>query len=266
MFTYIDANKKRPTLEALMDDYWRLLPKYQTSISDPESDLEIKRVLYDFFPAYRDSPMKPQFSRVLSVGEAAGIQNPFSFGGFRSLSRHIGRISGAVAEAVESGCLHKDDLALIHDYMPNQGAAWLFRDVMSVPVKKKVRPKFTNRVLAIYLKAMYDLGPETIDPFMQDVVRFDALVNTLLLGMFSDPLLMGELVSHVGLNKVLDFLGHVGQMGMYGFLDVSIAPIMKFMVKRMTDPRTKFQWRRRMEAWKFGSGSDYRYIDPRKKE
>ena len=31
---------------------------------------------------YRDSPLKPIFSRVLAVGDALGIQSPLSFGGF----------------------------------------------------------------------------------------------------------------------------------------------------------------------------------------
>ena len=44
MFTYMDADERRPSLEALMEDYWRILPIYQPSISDPEKDLDIKRI------------------------------------------------------------------------------------------------------------------------------------------------------------------------------------------------------------------------------
>jgi hypothetical protein len=29
MFTYIDAQPSRPSLEALFEDYWRLMPLYQ---------------------------------------------------------------------------------------------------------------------------------------------------------------------------------------------------------------------------------------------
>jgi hypothetical protein len=257
MFTYLDTQKRRPTLESLMDDYWKLLPTYQTSINDPETDLDIKRVLYDYFPAYRDSPMKPHFNRVLSVGEAAGIQSPISFGGFRSLSRHLGRISGAVAEAVETGCLHKDDLGAINAYLPNLSAGWLFRDVMSVKMNKNVKPDFTNRVLAIYLKAMNDQGPRAISPLMHDVLRFDALSSSIFLGMIADPFLMGEMLDHVGVSKMMDFLGHLAKMGLYGFLDSSVSPLMELMMNRVKDPRARFQMRRRMEAWKYGSGNDY---------
>ena len=257
MFTYIDAEAQRPSLEALMDDYWKYLPTYQSSISDPETQLDVKRVVYDYFPAYRDSPMKPQYSRVLSVGESAGMQSPISFGGFRSVSRNIDRISSAVAEAIETGCLHKDDLSFIHEYNPQVGAGWFLRDVMSVPIDQRTDPKFTNRVLSVYLKAMYDSGPNTINPFMQDVLKFDALVGTMISGILADPKLMVDLVQHVGLPKTLDFLGHVANMGLYGLLDASVSPFMEKMIKNMKDPRKKFQWRRRLEAWKYGSGNDY---------
>lgn len=265
MFTYIDAHQKRPSLEELFEDYWKLLPKYQGSISDPEK-LDIKRVVYDYFPAYRDSPMKTDYSRVLSVGESSGIQSPISFGGFRSLSRHIGRITGAIAEAVETGCLHKDDLGEINAYLPNLSAAWLFRDLMAVPMGKDVKPEFVNKVLAIYLKAMYDLGPETISPFFADVLCYDALAGTLFNGVVSDPLVMSELVKHVGVPKILEFLDHVRMMGYYSFLDKTYAPIVRrTILKKETDPRIRFQWNRRMEAWKYGSGNDYTERKKRRK-
>ena len=104
MFTYFDAEKNRPSLQTLMDDYWELLPLYQPSISDPEKDLDIKRVLFAYFPTYRDSPLQPKWSRILAVGDASGIQSPLSFGGFGALTRHLDRISGAVVDALEGKC------------------------------------------------------------------------------------------------------------------------------------------------------------------
>lgn len=101
MFTYLDANENRPSLHTLMDDYWKLLPLYQPSISDPEKDLDFKRVLFAYFPTYRDSPLKPKWSRILAVGDASGIQSPLSFGGFGALTRHLNRISGALVEALD---------------------------------------------------------------------------------------------------------------------------------------------------------------------
>jgi hypothetical protein len=173
MFTYMDASEDRPSLASLMNDYWDLLPIYQPAIKDPETDLDVHRVLFAYFPTYKDSPVKPQWSRVLAVGDASGIQSPLSFGGFGALTRHLGRISSALTEALENDLLHKSDLAEINAYTPNLSAAWMFQKAMSVRMGKNVDPKFVNRLLATNFQIMNDMGPTTMMPFLQDVVRID---------------------------------------------------------------------------------------------
>lgn len=258
MFTYLDADEKRPSLETLMEDYWDLLPMYQPSITDPETDLDVKRVLAAYFPTYRDSPLKPEWSRVLAVGDASGIQSPLSFGGFGALTRHLERITDAVSEALESDCLHKDDLGEINAYTPNLSAAWMFQKAMSVRMGQNVNPKFVNRLLATNFQLMNDMGMRTMMPFLQDVIRFDGLVGSLARAFVADPAFLPEIMAHVGVPALADWLGHVAMMGLYSVLHGAVSPVLEPVVDGFVeDPRAKFQWRRRMEAWKFGSGGDY---------
>jgi flavin-dependent dehydrogenase len=257
MFTYMDADKNRPTIETLMEDYWRLLPKYQTSITNPETDLDVKRVLSAFFPTYRDSPLAPQWSRVLAVGDASGIQSPLSFGGFGALTRHLERVSGAISEALDDDCLHKDDLAEVNAYTPNLSAAWMFQKAMSVRPGQKVDPKFINRLLATNFEVMEKMGMRTIKPFLQDVIRIDGLVGSLAKSFVADPTFMPQIVSHVGIPTLVEWIGHVGMMGAYGVLDTVVTPIATPIVDRFEDRRSRFQWRRRFESWRYGSGNDY---------
>ena len=133
MFTYMDAHQRRPTLESIMEDYWRLLPQYQPSIKNPELDLDFKRVLFEYFPIYRELPLQPQFNRILAVGDASGIQSPLSFGGFGALTRHLERITVAVTEALDGNLLKKEDLAKINPYTPNLSATWIFQKVRTNP-------------------------------------------------------------------------------------------------------------------------------------
>jgi hypothetical protein len=257
MFTYMDADEKRPSLKTLMEDYWKLLPMYQPSIKDPETDLDVKRVLFAYFPTYRDSPLRPQWSRLLAVGDASGIQSPLSFGGFGALIRHLNRISGAVTEALEKDCLHKDDLGEINAYTPNLAATWMFQKSMSVKMGQNVDPKFVNRLLATNFQIMDDMGIRTIKPFLQDVVRFDGLVGSLARSFVADPKFMPQIVFHVGIPALADWLGHVSMMALYTALHGVLSPVLFPIVDSMKDPREQFRWRRRMEAWKFGSGADY---------
>jgi flavin-dependent dehydrogenase len=264
LFTYMDAHEKRISLGTLMDDYWRLLPKYQPSIQNPETDLDFRRVLFAYFPTYRDSPLKPKWDRILAVGDASGIQSPLSFGGFGALTRNLGRISDAVGDALTYDLLAKEDLGQINAYLPNLSAAWMFQKAMSVRMGKRVDPKFVNRLLAVNFEAMDGMGDRTMRPFLQDVVRFDGLVGSLLRSFQADPTFMPQIVAHVGIPTLAEWVGHVSTMGTYGLLDTVVTPVFKpVMETTVKSERTKFQWRRRMEAWKFGSGNDYK-MPPKK--
>jgi hypothetical protein len=256
----MDADEKRPALLDLFEDYWKLLPVYQPSIKDPETDLDIRRILFAYFPTYKDSPLKPEFSRVLAVGDASGIQSPLSFGGFGALTRHLHRVGGGISEALENDCLHKDDLSRINDYQPNLSAAWMFQKAMSVKIGQKVDPKFVNRLLAINFEVMDDMGPTTIRPFLQDVVRFDGLLGSLARSFLADPTFMPQIVATIGIPELVKWLGHVGKMGQYSLLDSVASPLVKDVVEAyVTDPREKFKWKRALESWKFGSGNDYKF-------
>jgi hypothetical protein len=267
VFTYMDADENRPALLDLFEDYWKLLPVYQPSIKDPETDLDIQRILFAYFPTYKDSPLKPEFSRVLAVGDASGIQSPLSFGGFGALTRHLRRVGGAISEALENDCLHKDDLSRINDYQPNLSAAWMFQKAMSVKIGQKVDPKFVNRLLATNFEVMDDMGPKTIRPFLQDVVRFDGLLGSLARSFLADPTFMPQIVANVGVPELVKWLGHVGKMGQYSLLDnvVTSSPLVQDVIdKYVTDPRQLFQWKRALECWKFGSGNDYKFPEEEK--
>lgn len=82
----------------MLEDYWERLPGYQGVALDT---LTFERVLFGFFPTFRESPLPPGFDRVMQVGDASGIQSPLSFGGFGALTRHLDRLTGAVTAALK---------------------------------------------------------------------------------------------------------------------------------------------------------------------
>ncbi len=46
--------RRRPSLETLMEDYWRLMPGYQGVRLE---DVQPLRILFGYFPTYRASPL-----------------------------------------------------------------------------------------------------------------------------------------------------------------------------------------------------------------
>jgi lycopene cyclase CruP len=174
----LDAKPERPSIGEIFDDYWELLPRYQGV--DVEN-LELLRILYGYFPTYRQSPLATPFNRILAVGDASGIQSPLSFGGFGSLTRHISRITNALDEATRYNLIAAKDLSLINAYQPSLSIAWMFQLAMSVRVNTKpMSDTVIVDTLSNTFRSMSKLGDETLMPFLQDVLMFNPLFRTLL--------------------------------------------------------------------------------------
>jgi len=252
LYTYMDADKSRPSMETLMNDYWKMLSEYQPEIKNPVTDLNVERVMFAYHPIYSDSPLKYSWSRMLAVD----VQSPMIFGGISPLIRHIGRISNAVSEALETQCLHKDDLAQINAHFPGVVFSRMIAQSLAVEKDEDLDPAFFNRLFSANLKSMKDIGPRAINPFLRDVVRPDNLMETFVRTVVTDPALIPQTIKHVGLPTFMKGVKEVSMMGLYGFLDSAVTPKME---KSMNDrpPREAFRWRRQREAWKVGSGNDY---------
>lgn len=144
----------------------------------------------------RDSPLKPAFDRVVQIGDASGIQSPLSFGGFGALSRHLRRLRGAIAEALEvrqipglkhlsselseliilgtewnayvqADSLDRRSLAAINAYNPGLSSAWMMQRAMSVRPGRAPDPQFINTLLSENFEAMEKLGNPVLKPFLQ---------------------------------------------------------------------------------------------------
>ena len=93
-------------------------------------------------------PFPPiQTLRILQIGDASGIQSPLSFGGFGALTRHLGRLTAAVSEALSADCLDRESLSLVHAYNPGLSSAWMLQRAMSVRPGDSPPPNLINRML-----------------------------------------------------------------------------------------------------------------------
>lgn len=253
MFTYVDPQPGCPTLEELLEDYWNLMPDYQGVSLE---DLDIIRVLFGIFPTYRDSPLPAAFNRILQFGDASGIQSPVSFGGFGSLTRHLGRLSTGIYEAINNDFLDSYSLSLLNPYMPNLSASWLFQRAMSAKKHANVSPGFINELLCTNFQCMQRLGDPVLRPFLQDVIQFGPLVKTLGLVMLTKPQILPSIFRQVGVPVLLDWFGHFFMLGYYTLLSSVVDPIIRPWINTFP-AKTKYEWNRYLDAWKYGAGLDY---------
>ncbi|AFZ57722.1 FAD-binding oxidoreductase [Anabaena cylindrica FACHB-243] len=252
LFTYMDANPQRLNLETLFDEYLRLLPEYQ---GVEISQLNFKRALFGFFPSYRQSPLKTPWHRILPVGDSSGNQSPLSFGGFGAMVRHLQRLTYGIDEALKTDQLSALSLSLLQPYQPSLSVTWLFQKAMSVGINQKIAPNQINQLLAAVFQEMQQLGTPVLKPFLQDIVQYGALTQTLLKTGLSHPVLVAKIIPQVGLYSLLDWMLHYINLGVYTGL-FSINPLLESLVNMLPE-KQQYYWHRLVDAWKFGSGGDY---------
>ncbi|MDJ0567577.1 MAG: FAD-binding oxidoreductase [Pleurocapsa sp. MO_192.B19] len=249
MFSYLDANPERPNLEYFMEEYLRLLPEYQNITLE---QLEFQRFLFGFFPAYKDSPIKLPFDRILPVGDSAGGQSPVSFGGFGAMIRHLQRLTNGINEALTVDSLKSKDLALLQPYQPNISVTWLFQQTMSVEVGKQVNPQQINNLMNGVFVVMERLGDDVLKPFLQDVIQFIPLTKTLPL---VNPKLVFPLLPQIGIKSLFNWSIHYLNLALYSGL-YSAAKLVQPVAKNLSETQ-QYYYHRWIDAWKYGSGGDY---------
>ncbi len=251
LFTYLDAHPSRPSLDLLLQDYFRLLPDYQQV---DLAQVQFQRALFGMFPCYRHSPLSSQWQRVLHIGDSSGNQSPLSFGGFGAMVRHLHRLTNGVDALLREDMLDRASLALLQPYQPNLAVTWLFQRTMSVGIHQTVHPEQINQLLSAVFQAMAACGDPVLKPFLQDVVQFPALSQALARTSLTEPLLVLRLLPQLGIPTLLDWMWHYVNLGGYAML-AQLHPLLEPIVAHST-PQQQVRFRRWLEAWRYGSGCD----------
>lgn len=252
LFTYLDADPRRLSLTELFEDYWNLLPEYQSVSLD---DLTVKRALFGFFPCYQNSPLRYPWGHTLAVGDSSGSQSPLSFGGFGAMIRHLKRLTDGVDEALASDCLDAKALGQLQPYQPNLSVTWLFQKSMSVGMDQTLPEERINGMLAAIFADMAGLGDATLKPFLQDVVQFPALAKTLLVTGLRHPALVAKIIPQVGVFTLADWLRHYGSLAGYSALATLLQNVNP--VADALPPIQRYYMHRWLDALSYGSGKDY---------
>lgn len=252
LFTYLDAHPDRPSLETLFEEYFRLLPDYQNI---DLSQLQFQRALFGFFPCYRQSPLRSRWNRVLAIGDSSGSQSPLSFGGFGALIRHLQRLSTGINAALSADLLDRQHLAVLQPYQPSLAVTWLFQRAMSVDVNQQIPPDQINQLLSGVFEQMEQLGDGVLKPFLQDVVQFPALFQTMLRVSIAHPTLVLKVIPQVGIATLLEWMLHYMALAVYTGL-YPVGKALKPWIKLLPMVQ-QYRFERWIEAWQFGSGQDY---------
>ena len=162
-------------------------------------------------------------------------------------------------QALQGDWLTKRDLQELQPYQPNLAVTWLFQKSMSVSVNNVDSSLNSqdriNNLLNVTFDCMAKLGDRVIYPFLQDVVQFLPLTQTMLAMAIADPVLVLKIVREVGLFTLLDWFKHYLGLGYYSLLyqvGLQIIVTGDYLL-----PEQKYYWQRQLERWQYGSGGDF---------
>ena len=253
LFTYVDAHRDRPSLEALFEDYLRLMPHYQ---GVEFKQIQPKRALFGFFPCYRNSPLQPSWNRILPIGDSSGSQSPLSFGGFGAMVRHLERLTNGIDQALQADVCDRRALSLLQPYQPNLSVTWLFQRTMSVRMDQKIAPNQINNTLSSVFQGMATLGDPVLKPFLQDVVQFPALFQTLTKTALTRPNVVASVIPQVGIPALASWMGHYVNLATYAALYPLSQPLISPWLSTLS-PTARYYSQRWLDRFKYGSGGDY---------
>jgi lycopene cyclase CruP len=169
--------------------------------------------------------------------------------------RHLQRLTAGIDEALRTEELSQPALALLQPYQPNLSVTWLFQRAMTAGVGQKIDADAINLLLSGVFAVMEGLGEPVLKPFLQDVVQFPALSQTLLKTALTHPQLVAKIIPQVGALALLDWLRHYVNLGVYS----ALSPLGKAVEPRLKalPPVQQYYMRRWIDAWIYGCGGDY---------
>jgi lycopene cyclase CruP len=165
---------------------------------------------------------------------------------------------------LQQDALDRRSLGLLQPYQPNLAVTWLFQRAMSVGIEQTVGANQVNELLSGVFADMQGLGDRVLKPFLQDVVQFPALFQTLARTSISHPAIVLKVIPQVGLPTLATWLVHYGALMGYAALyplGRAVAPWVQGL-----SPRQRYYYQRWMQALEYGSGNDYEKSDEKSGE
>jgi lycopene cyclase CruP len=108
---------------------------------------------------------------------------------------------------------------------------------------------------------MEQLGDAVLKPFLQDVVQFLPLSQTMLRVSLAHPVLVAKVIPQVGISVLLDWLRHFVMLAIYTGLYFAGKAFRSqlFQLSQLSQlPAAQFyRFDRWLNAWQYGSGQDY---------
>jgi lycopene cyclase CruA len=165
------------SLFALFERYFETLPRYKRT----GTQWRVLKPVFGYIPSFHNrgwtNRKRTAATRVMLVGDAAGLSSPLTFCGFGSHVRNLHRLTHLTDLALAADLLDETALAEINAYEPRVAQMASFAEFLRPTAKSE--PAAVNETLNAVMAALHSLDERVRRELFQDRMSFSALKGLL---------------------------------------------------------------------------------------
>ncbi|HEY0460182.1 MAG TPA: hypothetical protein VGC97_13675 [Pyrinomonadaceae bacterium] len=207
------ASRADKSLFRLFEEYFEKLPDYKAK----NGAWKVVKPVYGYIPGIHhrgwNNQKQTAATRVLLVGDAAGLSSPLTFCGFGSHVRNLQRLTNSTERALRENLLDETNLSEINAYEPNVAQMSSLAEFMRPTEKGK--PSIVNETMNAVMSALGSLDEEIRREMFQDRMRFASFKKVLLKTAQVHPAVFKKMFEQLGVKGAFWWIANIAEFAFH---------------------------------------------------
>ncbi len=214
LFFYDSVDSKADkSLLALFEEYFEKLPLYKQQ----SSNWRVVKPVFGYIPSYHhhgwNNQKRTADTRVLLIGDAAGLSSPLTFCGFGSHVRNLRRLTHLTHLALKADATDSNSLCEINAYEPRVAHMSSLAEFMR-PTPKS-RASVVNETMNAVMAALTNLDERVRRDLFKDRISFDSFKSLLAQTAKIHPAVFKRMIEHLGFRGSFWWIANIAEAALH---------------------------------------------------
>lgn len=202
-------SKSNKSLFDLFENYFKKLSDYKTK----SNNWKIVKPVYGYIPSVHhqgwNNVKKTAATRILLVGDAAGLSSPLTFCGFGSHVRNLRKLTDSTEKAFQNNFFDEKTLSQINAYEPQVAQMSSLAEFMRPMPNSK--PFVVNETMNAVMSALGKLDAEISREMFQDRISFASFKKVLATTAKIHPKVFKLMFEHLGARGAFWWIANIAE-------------------------------------------------------
>ncbi len=202
-------SKADKSLLRLFEDYFEKLPDYKSK----NGAWRVVKPVFGYIPSVHhhgwNNRKKTAASRILLVGDAAGLSSPLTFCGFGSHVRNLRKLTALVENALTENAFDEKSLSPINAYEPRVAQMASLAEFMRPTENGKAF--VVNETMNAVMSALQSLDKNISRTMFQDRISFDSFKKVLMKTAKIHPAVFKKMFAHLGTEGAFWWVANIAE-------------------------------------------------------